>query len=143
MSHGQKVSPMNDQTAGTPSPYVSELFADVEQAIRRALGLKPNVSIRHLPSQRERERIVDFKVALPNGVELELRLAAPGNIPRAWQEGSRLWLTYRYPPDAVDPLDDPLKGPCLEAIGRLFRAHQRLNGAQAARGLVAALRARS
>jgi pyruvate-formate lyase-activating enzyme len=108
------------------------LFGDVEATIREALGLKSNVGIRHTPSRRESPQVIDFRVLLPNALELSLRLAAPQAIPNAWKTTPELWLTTRRAPHEPDPLTHPELGPCLTAIGQLFTRAQKQRGPELA-----------
>jgi len=119
------------------TPYVARLFEGVEEAIRRSLGLKPNVRIEHRPARPGNEAAVDFRVHLPNSVTLEMRLAPPDSPDFALARSEHISLISRQPPGGDDSRQDPMVDACLATIGRLFRAQQRLDGAQLTRHLMA------
>ena len=117
-------------TTASLTPYVPTLYAEVEEAVRRLLGLKDNVRIEFRSSKHEHSSgpIVTFTVHLPNGLDLDLHLAHPQAQDRAWRKGSSALLSYKKRKDGSDPLQDPKAAPSLEALGKLFLVNQRKDG---------------
>ncbi|MFT4976734.1 MAG: pyruvate-formate lyase-activating enzyme [Myxococcota bacterium] len=111
------------------TPYVPTLFAALEDVIRESLGLKEGVIVRFHNRERKPIRRVRFEVILPNAVTLEMSLEDVTLGGGSWRRAGRLGLSHR-PRDGVDPMEDAATRPSLEAVGALFEARQRRDGAR-------------